>query len=91
MTPNEEAALEELIWEMTAPHTQEEIAARLGLTARTVRRIEAKTLKKLRGLAEGRGWEEGLKDPPKQHKGLGLEHARALGSDGMVPHRIPDL
>ncbi len=91
MTENEEAALEEIMWELTSPHTQEEIAARLGVTSRTIRRIETRALAKLRELIEGKGWEEGLKEPPQQHKGLGLEHARSLGSDGMVPHRIPDL
>jgi DNA-directed RNA polymerase sigma subunit (sigma70/sigma32) len=55
MTPNEEAALEELIWELTAPHTQEEIAARLGMRRELVSDIEQRALRKLRKLLKQRG------------------------------------
>ncbi len=50
MTPNEEAALNDLVWELSAPHTLEAIAERLGKSRRTVRRIEARALAKLRSL-----------------------------------------
>ncbi len=69
MTPDEEAALAELVWELSAPHTLEEIAEHLGMSRRTVSRIEAQAFKKLRGLlAEGPDWQEGLKEPPTLHR-----------------------
>ncbi len=85
MTPNEEAALEELVWELTAPHTPQEIASRLGITDRSVLRIEERALAKLRRLAVS-DWEDGLKDPPTQHRRCDEPYA----SDGRSPNRIPE-
>jgi DNA-directed RNA polymerase sigma subunit (sigma70/sigma32) len=51
--------LDELIWEMTKPHTQEEIAKRLGVSQKTVHKIEARALKKLRELTS-EDWKEDL-------------------------------
>lgn len=50
MTPDEAAALEEIVWELTAPHTQEEIADRLGISQQRVDRLEKRALSKLRAL-----------------------------------------
>lgn len=61
LTKNEKAALEELIWEMTKPHTQEEIAKRLGVSQKTVHKIESRALKKLRELTS-EDWQDGLRD-----------------------------
>ncbi len=61
MTPDEEAALEELIWEMTKPHTQDEIAERLGVSQPTIHRIEQGALEKLRALVSD-DWESGLRE-----------------------------
>lgn len=65
MTPNEEAALAELVFELSAPHTLEEIAEHLGISLRHVSRIEARALAKLRGLLEAHeDWGDGLSEPP---------------------------
>jgi hypothetical protein len=87
MTANEEAALEELVWEMTAPHTQEEIAARLGIASRTVRRIEVRALAKLRDLV-GEDWED-PDSPPAGPSGCSVFDS-AIGADGRRRSRIPD-
>ncbi len=89
MTPNEDAALEELVWEMTAPHTPQEIAARLGITDRSVRRIEERALAKLAVMAAGGGWEEGLREPPHGPSGCSVLDS-AVGADGRRRHRITD-
>ncbi len=52
MTPDEAAALEELEWELTAPHTQEEIAERLGISQQRVDKLEKRALRKLRDLID---------------------------------------
>lgn len=51
LTPNEAAALAELEWELSAPHTLEEIAQHLGCSLRHVSRIERRALEKLRANA----------------------------------------
>lgn len=63
LTPNEAAALAELE-ACLLPQTPEQIATRLGCTARHVRRLEAKALMKLRDLLAGTDWGEGLREPP---------------------------
>ncbi len=55
MTSDEEAALEDIVWEMTKPHTQEAIAARLGVSQQRVDKIEKRAMAKLRGLV-GEDW-----------------------------------
>jgi DNA-directed RNA polymerase sigma subunit (sigma70/sigma32) len=52
MTANEESALEELVWELTAPHTQEEISNRLGISQQRVDKLEKRALSKLRALVD---------------------------------------
>jgi DNA-directed RNA polymerase sigma subunit (sigma70/sigma32) len=56
LTPNEEAALAELEWELSAPHTLDEIAERLGKSRRTVQRIEQRALAKMRDGAQKGEW-----------------------------------
>jgi hypothetical protein len=79
----EAAALEELEWELSAPHTQEAIAERLGMSQPGILFVERRALKKLRKLASGHGWEDGLRDPPRNHTGLNDRFA----DDGMSPRR----
>ncbi len=52
MTPDEEAALAELVWEMTKPHSQGEIAKHLGIAQQRVSEIEQSAMAKLRALAD---------------------------------------
>ncbi len=85
-TEQEHAALEELVWELTAPHTEEEIAGRLGIEARSVRRIQVRALKNLRHFARRGGWESGLSDPRVNHRGID-EH---YPNNGMTPRRTPE-
>lgn len=63
LTPNERAALAELEFELSAPHTLEEIATHLGVSVRHVTRIESRALDKMRSLIESGDWEEGLQEP----------------------------
>lgn len=68
LTPDEAAALDELVWELSAPHTLEAIAERLGRDRYYVMRVEARALKKLRRLLEEQGledWRGGLRDSHK--------------------------
>jgi DNA-binding XRE family transcriptional regulator len=62
LTKNEKAALREILFEMTKPHTQEEIADHLGVSRRTVNRIEEGAMAKLRTLAV-EDWKDGLEEP----------------------------
>ena len=80
LTEKESAALEELVWELTAPHTLDDIAERLGVSRRTVSRIEAGALEKLREFAN-EGWSGGLRDPA-----IGLHRAcdEVTPTDGMT-------
>ena len=48
LTPAEVAALADLVFEMTGPHTLREIAARLGMTHQAVSFHQKKALGKLR-------------------------------------------
>lgn len=48
MKPNEKAAMEELMWELSAPHSLQAIADRLGMSEKLVHQIEKRALKKLR-------------------------------------------
>ncbi len=68
-TEEEELALEELVWEMTAPHTLEDIAEWLNVSRRTVKRIEDRAMAKLRGLVST-DWESGLSEPTVLQKKL---------------------
>ncbi len=86
----EEAALEELEWELSAPHSLEEIAARLGLShASAVMRIEEQALAKMAAIlrSEGKGeWEEGLQEPVTLHTRL----YECGPTDGRTSARIED-
>ncbi len=86
MTPNEEAALAELEWELSSPHTLEEIAAHLGIRQRNVEKTEARALRKLRGLLEAKGIDRQgsfLREPTA----LGRRIGDAYPSNGMSPKR----
>ncbi len=50
MTPDEEAALAELVWRMTSPHTQEDIAAHLGVSQEYVCQVEKRAMAKLQAM-----------------------------------------
>lgn len=66
LTPNEQAALEELVWEMSKPHTLEDIATRLGVPLVTVFDIEKRALRKMRKrlIREGKSeWQGPLVEP----------------------------
>lgn len=82
MTPNEEAALEELVWELTAPHSAEEIADRLGIDRSTVWRIESSALEKMRNRlqAEGKDWSGPLQEPRESTAGRARTHIRDKNS-----------
>lgn len=51
----ERLALEELEWELSGPHTTVEIAARLGVSAQTIRHWTERALQKMGRIAEHRG------------------------------------
>lgn len=70
LTANEAAALEELEWELSAPHTQEEIAARLRLSRGRIAQIEAAALEKLRAFADP-DWLSGVREPPLLTRRMG--------------------
>ncbi len=57
LTKKEQAALEELVWELSAPHTLEEIAERLGCSIENVWKIEKRALGKLRAMTS-EDWRE---------------------------------
>jgi hypothetical protein len=78
--PAEAAALADLVFALTAPHTLEEIADHLGLSRFAVARIERRALGKIRaGMSEG--WEDSaLGEPSKLH--LGVD--RVCPGDGRV-------
>lgn len=66
MTPDEDAALEELIWEMSGPHSNEEIADRLKCSRQTVWRIEQEALAKMLRVLKREGkesWRGALREP----------------------------
>ncbi len=67
MTADEEAALEELEWELSAPHSLEAIAERLGFShASVAMRIEERALAKMAAVLRAEGkvdWEGGLQEP----------------------------
>ncbi len=84
-TEAEELALAELVWEMTAPHTLEEIADWLGVSRRTVKRIEDGALTKIRGLVSP-DWESGLSEPDVLQKKL----YECGATDGRTRSRIKD-
>lgn len=69
MTADEEAALGELLFEVSAPHTLEEIAEHMGLSRFAVARIEDRALDKLRA-AMTEGWEPALREPSPLHRGV---------------------
>lgn len=69
MSPNEQAALAELEWELSAPHTLEEIAAHTGLTLRSVARIEARALDKMRAMTTEA--DASIREPSPLHRGVG--------------------
>lgn len=77
LTADEAAALEELLFELSAPHTQEEIAERLGLERYEVARIERRALAKMRELIAD-GWKGPLREPPS----LGLRMGEPIASNG---------
>jgi hypothetical protein len=75
------AALAEIEWEISSPHTSEEISMRLGLDLRSVKRIEARALEKLRQHTSSR-WRGSLREPPA----LGRSSRRTdFGSDCRTP------
>ncbi len=82
LTPNEEKALADLVFELSSPHTPEEIAERIGCTARHVRRIEARALLKLRAEMPA-GWDASLIEPTSLHRRCG----DVFAGDGSAPKR----
>ncbi len=85
LTPNEAAALEEIVWELTAPHTLEEIAERLGTTHWTVLRIEQRALETMRSFVDD-DWQDGLREQPRLHTRL----FECGPSDGRTKSKIRD-
>lgn len=57
LTDAERAALDELVFELSGPHTPATIAARLGLSSSYVRELERRALAKLRRAAIAAGHE----------------------------------
>lgn len=82
MTPNEERALADLVFEFTKPHTQEEIAEYLGLSRSAVVRIEERALGKLRGLTRA-SWQGTTQEPTNLHRRCG----DVFYGDGAAPKR----
>ncbi len=78
MTPAEEAALAELVWELSAPHSAEAIAEHIGCDRTTVWRIELAALNKMRERlqAEGKDWSGPLKEPRESTAGRARTHIR---------------
>jgi RNA polymerase sigma factor (sigma-70 family) len=66
----EAAALKEIEFELTKPHTQEEIAAFLGVSQKTVSVIEARALKKLKELADADWGDDISRMPEDSHAGI---------------------
>ena len=54
MTPDEEAALAELVFHMSGPHTVSAIAKQLGISHQLVSQIEKRALAKMRKLLRQR-------------------------------------
>lgn len=79
LTRDEAAALEEIVFELTAPHTLEEIAHRIGYTVRGVQFIEQRALAKLRSLI-AEEWAGSLDEPPS----LSTRMWNVYPSDGMA-------
>jgi DNA-directed RNA polymerase specialized sigma subunit len=52
LTDNEKAALKEIIWEMTGPHSQAAIAKYLGVGQQYVSEVETRVLRKMKTLLE---------------------------------------
>ncbi len=69
MTLEEEMAMADLIFELSAPHTQEEIAEHLGMPRETVRDIESRALAKLLSFVPP-GWDASLREPSPLHVGV---------------------
>lgn len=81
LTANEAAALRELEFNLSAPHSAEEIAAHLGCSVRHVNRIETRALAKLRKRA-AKNWSPGdLHDPSL----LTRRTFEVFPSNGMTP------
>lgn len=60
--------MDELIWELSAPHSLDAIAEHLGVSRRTVARVEQRALAKMKHCVS-EDWQSGLKDPnPLQTK-----------------------
>ncbi len=61
---SEQLALSDLVFELTAPHTQQEISEHLGISQQRVSRLEKRALRKMRATleAEGKEWSGPLFD-----------------------------
>lgn len=62
LTEDEAAALAELEWELSAPHSLQEIAEHIGCNHVTVWRIEKRALRKLQALTS-EDWKGPMRDP----------------------------
>ena len=56
----EAAALAEREWELSGPHTAAEIAARLGVSAQTIRNWMDRALQKMARVAKNRGLDSAI-------------------------------
>jgi hypothetical protein len=87
-TPEELAALDEILFELTAPHTQQEIADRLRIANQRVSEIEARALETLRQILEDEGkadWRGALLEPRGSEiadAGMTRTHIRDRSSTG---------
>lgn len=85
-TPEEVAALADLVFAMSAPHTQQEIADHLGIANQRVSEIEARALETLRQILEDEGkgdWRGALLEPRGSEiadAGMTRTHIRDLSS-----------
>ena len=92
MTPDEEAALEELVealeWHYDAPHTLEAIAERLGMSHQLVHQIEVRALKKLKRLLVRKGITDCAREP-MQLQSSGHPGAEVpVPGNGQTPKRL---
>ncbi len=79
MTENEKKALADLMWELSSPHSSEEIAEHLGCSRKHVWEVEKRALGKLKAMliAEGKGdWATGLREPRGGEQGRIRTHIR---------------
>jgi hypothetical protein len=87
-TPDEIAALDELLFELTAPHTLQEIADRLGCSDVWAGKIETRALAKLRRAMTREGkedWRGALLEPRGSEiadAGMTRTHIRDRSSTG---------